>query len=256
MASIKVRAFLVTLIVSLSVFGAAAMWLMPKVVRQPEPQPVTALWQAEDAVSLLLVRDDPDGFAACRLIFDPAAKAITATSIPAETVARQNGVEVRFCELAGRYAERTAAMRQTVPADKAAVLSAQTAADLLTALGNDLPLTLSQPVTVTDGGYLNLTADTHILTAEQVTLLLRHDPTLWAAAVASAVNTYGDPETLFRELVNHSVYTDLTVEDRLAAHDALVYLWGQNTGHLCRTGAVAGDYTGDGIDRRFYVQEN
>lgn len=231
MVSIKVRAFLVTLIVSLALFGAAAMWLIPSQQPQPEKQPVTVMWQAEDAVSLLLVLEDGDGFAACRLVFDPAGRAITAEQIPDN---------LRLSTLTGRSSERAAAMLAIAPADGVAFLTRQSAAALLTALGNDLPLTLAQSISITDvHGYLELTADTHVLTAEQVALLLRHDPTLWAEIVAAAVNTYGNAERLFRELVNRSSYTDLTVERYHAVHDALTYLWSCNTGHLCRTAVFA-----------------
>lgn len=231
MASKKVRAFLVAFIVSLAVFGAAAMWLIPSPPERSSEQPVTMMWQAEDAVSLLLVLDGGDGFAVCRLTFDPAGRAITAEQVPDN---------LRLATLTGSNSERAAAMLAIVPADRAAFLTRQSAAALLAALGNDLPLTLTQPITITDDhGYVDLDADTHVLTAEQVALLLQHDPALWAEVVAAAVNRYDDAERLFRELVNRSAYTDLTVEDYLAAHDALAYLWSHNGGHLCRAAVFA-----------------
>ncbi len=231
MEKASVRAFLITLIVSLAVFGAAAMWLIPAQPEQPQEQPVTVMWQAEDAVSLLLVLKDGDGFAACRLVFDPAGRAITAESIPDN---------LRWSTLTGTDSERATAMLTVAPAGGTVFLTRQSAAALLAALGNDLPLTLPQPVSIADShGYLELDAGTHVLTAEQVALLLRHEPSLWSDTIAAAVNAYGDAERLFRELVNRSAYTDLTVEDYLAAHDALAYLWSCNTGHLCRTAVFA-----------------
>ena len=227
----NLRVFLVTLVISLAIFGAAAMWLIPSPPERSPEQPVTVMWQTDDAVSLLLVLEDGDGFAACRLVFDPAGRAITAEQVPSN---------LRLDTLTGTAGERAAAMLATVPADGVAFLTRQSAAAMLAALGNDLPLTLTHPVTVADDrGYLNLDIDTHVLTAEQVALLLRHEPDLWAEVTAAVVNRYGDAERLFRELVNRSAYTDLTVEDYLAAHDALAYLWSCNHGHLCRAAVFA-----------------
>ena len=108
---------------------------------------------------------------------------------------------------------------------------------LLTALGNDLPLTLGESLTVAEEEvYLQLPAGAHILAAEQVAAVLRKQPESWPTVVASMINAYAtadrDPLEQLTLLINCCRQTDLSAKDGAVAHDRLVYLWGANRGGL------------------------
>ncbi|MBQ3133237.1 MAG: hypothetical protein IJC17_03060 [Clostridia bacterium] len=204
MVNVKVRAFLIALVASLCLFGAIAVWLIPSPPPAPT-EPVASPWQAEDAVYLRLTFQDEADAVSCVVRFDPARCAITVSgdaSFDREASFTRAGVEA-----------------------------------LLAEWGNDLPLMLLTPVDVdTPTAHLHLDAGHHLLAAEQAGILLAEDPTLWPEVIVSAINAYRtrSPQSLFEGVVRHATATDLSIEDFVRAHDALVYLWDANTGHLCR----------------------
>ena len=111
-------------------------------------------------------------------------------------------------------------------ADRRAVLTPEGLERMLAALGNNLPLTLSEPVQVCEHNrYLNLPAGAQLLAAEQVTTLLQLRPALFPAVVAAMLNTYDDPVALLTLLLGCSEDTDLSAKDGPAVRDRLVRLW-------------------------------
>ncbi|MBQ2940419.1 MAG: hypothetical protein IJE00_08655 [Clostridia bacterium] len=196
----KGPAFLLSLLLTLTVLLSGWMWISP----QTPPSPVREAgitWQREDDFSLRLIWEGHEAV----VRFEPARKRVTVA---------KNG-----------------------DADRQAVLTEAGLLRLLTALGNDLPLTLGESLTVAEEEvYLQLPAGAHILAAEQVAVILRKQPERWLTVVAAMINAYAtadrDPLEQLTLLINCCRQTDLSAKDGVVAHDRLVYLWGANRGGL------------------------
>lgn len=194
----KATAFLLSLLVSLTVLAAACMWVFPKT--SPSPAEVGGqTHRFEDSFSLQVSLQSGESCVGATLRFEPAAERIRVVAGEAE-------------------------------ADRRAVLTPEGLERMLAALGNNLPLTLSEPVQVCEHNrYLNLPAGAQLLAAEQVTTLLQLRPALFPAVVAAMLNTYDDPVALLTLLLGHSEDTDLSAKDGAAVRDRLVRLW--ESGH-------------------------
>lgn len=189
-------AFSLSLLLTLTVLLAGWMWMFPKTYPSPAEQAGIS-WQKEDAFALRLVLDG----AVAVVRFEPAGRRVVVTD--------------------------------SGDANREAVLTEAGALRLLTALGNDLPLTLEKAV---EGTHLRLPAGAHTLAAEQVAEVLRQQPERWPSVVTAAINAYAtadrDPLEQLTLLINCSQTTDLSAKDGVVAHDRLVYLWEANRGGL------------------------
>ncbi len=196
----KGMAFTLSLLLTLTILLAGTMWMFPKTYPSPA-RPAGISWQKEDAFSLRL---ELDGVAAV-VRFEPANRRVVVTG--------------------------------SGDADREAALTEAGLLRLLTAFGNDLPLTVNKDIAIAEEGlYLQLQAGAHTLAAEQVVAVLQQQPEMWPTVVTAAINAYAtadrNPAEQLTLLINCCETTDLSAKDGVAAHDRLVYLWEANRGGL------------------------
>ena len=277
--------FLVAFLLFLLLFGGLCLWAVVKInqERQSTQDPTTSvteegpIFSEEDAKTLLLVTTDAgeaQGFVAVRM--DPAAGRISTMAFPRETAVYSGTDTYRLYELfasQGVTGVRDSLSQLTdIAFDNYAVITYDNIEKLVTYLGDGLLTELSENLDYNaDGYFIKLEAGPRVLTAPQVTNVLRYPnwqggrrqkAAIQAQLTSSLINQYLTParqstaDKDFSTIVN-LLQSDIRVSHYNAAKAGLDYLGTLNkdSGSICSAASFPGEFVGSGDQLRFYADD-
>lgn len=229
-----------------------------------------ATFTEEDARNLFLVTVDTDaqGFIVVRT--DPANTRIRTLAIPRETTVDVGTSQTRMFELyasGGATATRDAAAKLLgMEFQNYAVLTYSNTEKLLKKLDGGLIFTLPEDLDYQNpstGATLKLTGGSRNLTPSQVVDVMRYpnwhggrkqQADIQAQLTAALINQYmkadRDMEADFNSLIGF-LQTDIKVSHFVKAKAGLQYLAERNTGAICSSASLEGQYVGSGDALRF-----
>ena len=282
----SVAIFLLAFVLFVTVFGGLCLWAVVKINEQrregagasssavASADPAASFTQ-EDAHNLFLITTDADaqGFIVVRA--DPANTRIRTLAIPRETTVDVGTRQTRMFELyasGGATAARDAAAKLLgIEFQNYAVLTYTNTEKLMKKLDGGLIFTLPENLNYQNpatGATLKLTGGSRNLTPSQVVDVMRYpnwhggrkqQADIQAQLTAALINQYMKAdrslETDFNSFIGF-LQTDIKVSHFVKAKAGLQYLAERNTGAICSSVSLEGQYVGSGDALRYEPAEN
>lgn len=278
--------FLLVFLVFLLVFGGLCLWMVVKINQERREAGVSApaaasstsqsiAFTSEDERDLFLVTVDEEAQGFVAVHTDPANARIRTLAIPRETLVEVGTAEKRLFEVyasdGARQAQEAVSRLIGLTFDNYAVLTYDKAETLLGKLDKGVLFTIPEDLNYqseTPGESIQLRGGLTSLTASQVVSVLRY-PT-WnggrkqqadvQAQLASAViNQYlvadRDLQADFDSFVG-LLQSDIKISHFIAAKPGLEYLAARNTGSICASVSLDGQYTGSGEAMAFRMADD
>lgn len=273
--------FLLAFVLFVTVFGGLCLWAVVKINEQrrvgagdsssaPISTDPAATFTEEDARNLFLVTVDTDAQDFIVVRTDPANTRIRTLAIPRETTVDVGTSQTRMFELyasGGATATRDAAAKLLgMEFQNYAVLTYSNTEKLLKKLDGGLIFTLPEDLDYQNpstGATLKLTGGSRNLTPSQVVDVMRYpnwhggrkqQADIQAQLTAALINQYmkadRDMEADFNSLIGF-LQTDIKVSHFVKAKAGLQYLAERNTGAICSSASLEGQYVGSGDALRF-----
>lgn len=228
---------------------------------QPSDPSPTVTYTAKDNATMLLILTDKGNEQFMLIQASPANHAVFVAPLPPETTDGSGQMLTDILKKSGPGEATAAAAAATgVPVSRYMALTTEKAEGFLADLGGSLPFTLPEAVQFIDsqGATVGLAAEEHMLSAAQITGLLRYN--LWSSTavgqqvrgniITALINGYMLPTRSLRgdfAALSNIANTNLRIDDYTAYQGRLTYLANANAlVAVCRRISVTGKHTADG----------
>lgn len=278
--------FLLVFLVFLLVFGGLCLWTVVKINKERQGADTapaesssstnpSATFTNEDARNLFLVTVDEEAQGFIVIHTDPAKARVRTLAIPRDTLVDVGTQQKRLHEV---YASDGVRQAQSAVADLCglsfqnyAVLTYENAEKLLNRLDKGVLFTVPENLkyqSETPGESIDIKAGLTNLTASQVIDILRYpswngglkqQADVQAQLASAVINQYLVPDRdLQADFDNFIGYlqADIKISQFVAAKSGLEYLAARNTGNICASVSLDGEYTGSGDTLAFQMAED